>query len=88
MTNDFKRSFYGKAHKSVLVLIFLIKHAQWLLLAAFFSFATGPHIRANEILGVVGYATGSCTYLGSRGFVPGHVPNCPFLVWIDSRSGT
>ena len=85
MTNLGKYRFYNTVRKSARAMSFLITNAHLFLLAAFFLSPQGPHVRVDDLFG--GYSRG-CTYLGSRGLVPGYVPGCPYLVWIDSGRGT
>ena len=58
-------------------------------MAAFFYFEEGPHLRVAYTY--QGSSDNpryiSCTYLGSRGFVPGYVPGCPVVAWMNAREG-
>lgn len=58
-----------------------------LVVVAFFYFKEGPHLRVTSTYqGSRDYPRYiSCTYLGSRGLVPGFVPGCPIVAWIDTR---
>ncbi|NQW09353.1 MAG: hypothetical protein HQ481_05645 [Alphaproteobacteria bacterium] len=71
------------------VLAWLLNRWPLLLVAAFFYLDEGPHLRvAGTYQGSRDYPRYiSCTYLGSRGFVPGYMPGCPLIVWMNAREG-
>ncbi|WP_417518007.1 hypothetical protein [Minwuia sp.] len=59
----------------------------WLLVALFFASPEGPHLWiATSKIRTGAFSHGvTCTYLGSRGFVRAYVPDCPGVIWLDSR---
>lgn len=55
---------------------------KYILIALFFAFETGPHIRAPD---VVAQQYGGCVYLGSRGLIRGEFyPQCPLFIYVTN----
>ncbi len=55
---------------------------QLIALIVFIISTTGPHMRIGSPFNYDGSIP--CVYLGSRGLVEGHIPNCPLFVILNS----
>tara|TARA_B100001989_G_scaffold123108_1_gene86816 strand:- start:384 stop:647 length:264 start_codon:yes stop_codon:yes gene_type:complete len=62
-----------------------LDHYQLIMLILFFVLETGPHMRA--INPYYHDPRHPCVYLGSRGLVEGHIPDCPLFVILNSNTG-
>ena len=59
----------------------------WVLSALFFASPEGPHLwfaTSKQKVNAFAYDV-TCIYIGSRGIVRAYVPDCPGIVWLDSR---